>query len=123
VQRKIEKKPMIHIENSDGDQVFPGERQTRAEVSRRHSMQAKKSKSNPDAKLFEEHRRMPELPDVRGARGKSPEEKQQEVLLLLQHFHCFITDHYGPRCSDFKGGCRICAMWAVYDLVDAMICE
>ena len=64
---------------------------------------------------------MPELPDVRSAQGKSPEEKQQEVLLLLQHFHCFITDHYGPRCSDFKGGCRICAMWAVYDLVDAMI--
>jgi hypothetical protein len=112
---------MIQIENPEGDYGFPGV-QARAEVSRR--MQAKKGKSKSEAKPFEEESgRVTERPRGRSAQGMTPEEKQQEVILLLQHFHGFITDHYGPRCSEFKGGCRICAMWAVYDLVDAMICE
>ena len=55
--------------------------------------------------------------------SKTPAEKEQETILILQHLHCFIIDHYGPRCSEFKGGCRSCAMWSIYDLVDAMICE
>ena len=122
VHVKYTKEGMPHIENSDGDQAFPDGRQSRVNVSKRPSMRAK-NKPNPQAKRLQEPKSVPELPKSRSTRGKSPDEKQREVILLLEHLHCFITDHYGPRCSEFKGGCRICAMWAAYDLVDAMICE
>lgn len=35
---------------------------------------------------------------------------------FLQGFQGFITKHYGPRCPEPCAGCKVCQMWAIYDV-------
>ena len=42
---------------------------------------------------------------------------------FMAQFTRYITKHYGERCPEVSGGCCLCAVWAAYDLVDALLVD
>jgi hypothetical protein len=41
---------------------------------------------------------------------------------LFQQFHDLIVRDYGVRCAEPEGGCPICQMWGMYDLLKISVC-
>jgi hypothetical protein len=49
------------------------------------------------------------------------EELDPASAKFLSDMREYLTRHYGERCPDRQPGCKVCQMWAVYDLTEISI--